>query len=59
MVRKSNIRTYTPPEKVKVEPNIAIVKDLLVIILMGMLFISVMKLLELLNLVLKINIDLW
>ena len=29
MVRKSNIRTYTPPEKVKVEPNIAVVKDLL------------------------------
>ena len=25
----SNIRTYTPPEQVKVEPNIAIVKDLL------------------------------
>ena len=29
MVRKSNTRTYTPPEQVKVEPNIAIVKDLL------------------------------
>ena len=29
VVRKSNIRTYTPPEQVKVEPNIAIVKDLL------------------------------
>ena len=29
MVCKSNIRTYTPPEKIKVEPNIAIVKDLL------------------------------
>ena len=29
MVRKSNIRTYTPPEQVNVEPNIAIVKDLL------------------------------
>ena len=29
MVRKSNIRTYTPPEQIKVEPNIAIVKDLL------------------------------
>ena len=27
MVNKSYIRTYTPPEKVKVEPNIAIVKD--------------------------------
>ena len=29
VVRKSNIKTYTPPEQVKVEPNIAIVKDLL------------------------------
>ena len=29
MVRKSNIRTYTPPEQFKVEPNIAIVKVLL------------------------------
>ena len=29
MVHKSNIRTYTPPEQIKVEPNIAIVKDLL------------------------------
>ena len=29
MVRKRNIKTYTPPEQVKVEPNIAIVKDLL------------------------------
>ena len=29
MVRKSNIKTYTPPEQVKVESNIAIVKDLL------------------------------
>ena len=28
MVRKSNIKTYTP-EKIKVEPDIAIVKDLL------------------------------
>src|ERR671919_2505111 len=29
VVRKSNIRTYTPFGHVKVEPNIAIVKDLL------------------------------
>ena len=29
MVRKSNIKTYTPPDQVKVEPNIAIVKELL------------------------------
>ena len=29
MVRKSNARTPTPPEKIKVEPSIAMVKDLL------------------------------
>ena len=29
MVRKSNTRTYTPPEKIKVEPRLAMVKDLL------------------------------
>ena len=29
MVRKRNIKTYTPIKKVKVELNIAIVKDLL------------------------------
>ena len=29
VVRKSNVKTYTPLEQVKVEPNIAIVKDLL------------------------------
>ena len=29
MVRKSNTRTYTPPEQTKVEPSIAMVKDLL------------------------------
>ena len=29
MVRKSNTRTYTPPEQIKVEPNIAMVKELL------------------------------
>ena len=29
MVRKSNVRTCIPPEQVKVEPNIVIVKDLL------------------------------
>ena len=29
VVCKSNIKTYTAPEQVKVEPNIAIVKDLL------------------------------
>ena len=29
MVRKSNTRTPTPPEQIKVEPSIAMVKDLL------------------------------
>ena len=30
MVRKSNTRTPTPPEQIKVEPSIVMVKDLLV-----------------------------
>ena len=30
MVRKSYTRTLTPPEKIKVEPSIALIKDLLV-----------------------------
>ena len=30
VVRKSNARTSTPSEQIKVEPNIAMVKDLLV-----------------------------
>ena len=30
MVNKSNIRTPKPPEQIKVEPKIAMVKDLLV-----------------------------
>ena len=29
MVHKSNTRTYTPPKQIKVEPSIAMVKDLL------------------------------
>ena len=29
IVRKSNTRTYTPPEQINVEPSIAMVKDLL------------------------------
>ena len=29
VVRKSNARTTTPPEKIKVEPSVAMVKDLL------------------------------
>ena len=58
MVRKSNIKTYTPPEQVKVEPNIAIVKDILSDNIDGHV-IYLMKLLELLNPVIKINLDLW
>ena len=57
VVRKSNTRTPTPYEQIKVEPSIDMVKDLLVDNLMGMLFTSVMKLLELLDLMLKIKID--
>jgi hypothetical protein len=57
VVRKSYTRTPTPPEQIKVEPSTAMVKDLLVDNIMGMLFISVMKLLELLNPIVKINID--
>ena len=57
MVRKSNTRTPTPPEQIKVEPSIAMVKDLLADNI-DMLFTSVVKLLELLDPILKINIDL-
>ena len=56
--RKCNARTPTPPEQIKVKPSIAMVKDLLVENIDGMLFTSVMKLLELLDPILKINIDL-
>ena len=59
VVRKSNTGTYTPPEQIKVEPSIATVKDLLVDNIDGMLFTYVMKLLELLDPILKINIDMW
>ena len=29
MIRRGYIRTHTPPEKIRVEPSIAIIKDLL------------------------------
>ena len=58
LVNKSYIRTSKPDEKIKVEPSVAMVKDLLVEMLKGMLFTSVMKLLQLPNLMKKINIDL-
>ena len=58
MVTKSYIRTPKPDEQIKVEPSIAMVKDLLEEDMDGMLFTSMKKLLELLNLMEKINIDL-
>ena len=51
VVNKSNIRTHKPPEQVKVEPKIAMLKISWPIILMGMLFTFVKKLLELPNLI--------
>ena len=58
MVHKSNIRTYTPSEQVKVESNIAIVKDLLADNIDGHVIYFCDETLELLDLILKINIDL-
>jgi hypothetical protein len=46
VVNKSNIRAPRPSEQIKVEPNIAMVKDLLADNIDGMLFTSVMLLLE-------------
>ena len=46
VVCKSNIRAPKPPEQIKVEPSVPMVKDLLVGILMGMLSTSVMKKLD-------------
>ena len=57
VVRKSNIKAPKTSEQIKLELSVAMVKISWLIILMGMLFISVMKLLELLNLTLKIHID--
>ena len=56
MVNKSNITSPKPAQQIKVEPSVAMVKDLLAIILMGMLFTSLVKLLELPNPMGKINI---
>src|SRR3954471_14209986 len=57
MVNKSFVRTPKPDEQIKVEPSIAMVKDLLEEDMDGYAT-CVMKLLELLNLIKKINIDL-
>ena len=58
MVRKSYTRTPTPLNKLNLNLVLLWLRISWLIILMGMLFISVMKLLELLNLMIKINIDL-
>ena len=58
VVRKSNTRTYTPPEQIKVEPSIAMVKDLLDDDLDGHVIYFLVRLLILLYQILKINIDL-
>ena len=55
---RNNTRTPTPPEQIKVEPSIAMVKDLLSDNIDGHVITFVMKLLELLDSILKINIDL-
>ena len=58
MVNKSNIRASKPLEQIKVEPTIAMVKDLLVQNIDGYVINFVVKLLELLNQMKKISIDL-
>ena len=58
VVCMSNTRTPTPSQQIKVEPSISMVKNLLVDNIDGHVIISMMKLLELLNPILKINIHL-
>ena len=57
VVRKSNTRTPRPLSKLKLNLVLLWLRISWSIILMGMLFTSVMKLLELLDPILKINID--
>ena len=76
VVRKSNIRTYTPPEQVKVKEATISESSPYLVLNLRKISVSIKdltqsnlgvipdslpssKLLELLNLVLKINIDLW
>ena len=54
MVNKSYVRTPKPSEQIRVEPSVAMIKDLLVNNIDG--HASVMKLLELPNLIKRINI---
>ena len=58
MVNKSNIKTPKPLSKLKLNLVLLWLKISWPIILMGMLFTSAMNLLELLDLILKTNIDL-
>ena len=57
VVNKSNIRAPKPSEPIKVEPSVAMVRDLLVENIDGHVIYFVIKLLELLNPMKKINID--
>ena len=56
MVNKSYVRTSKPSEQIKVEPSVAMIKDLLVDNIDEHVITSVMKLLELPNPMKKINI---
>ena len=58
MVNKTYIRTPKPAEQIKVEPSVAMVKDLLADNIDRHVIYSGMKLLELPNPMKKINIDL-
>ena len=59
MVRKSNIKTYTPHEKIKVEPNTAIVKGLLSDNIAGHVIYFCDETARIAKPCAKINIDLW
>ena len=56
---KAIFKTYTPHEQIKVEPDIAIVKDLLSDNIDGHVIQFEGETARIVNLVLKINIDLW
>ena len=58
VVHKSNAKTPTPPEQIKVEPSIAMVKGLLADNIDGHVIYFCDELLELLDPILNINIDL-
>ena len=58
VVRKSNARTPTPPKKMKVEPSIAMVKDLLVDNIDGHVIYFCDEAARIADPILKINIDL-